>query len=121
MDLLKFGETELRGSVTAVKTSLEGETVPGLELRIDGAVNEEGLKAMAENDLEIYDADGQLLGRQEGYTTVVRHTVVLAKLNGSQKDLAAARRSLARLEEEKTELERENAALLYENLTGEAL
>lgn len=121
MDILKFGETQLQGSVVAIKTSVEGETVPGLELRIAGAVTQEALKAMTENDLMIYGADGQLLGRQEGYTTVAQHRVVLAKMNSSQKDLAATKRALSQMKEEKAILERENAALLYRKLTGEEL
>ena len=121
MDKLKMGNVELQGSVHYTSASVAGQSVPALELRVDGAVTEEALKAMKQGRLEIYGEDGLLQGEHNGYNQVVRHSIVLAKVSDERQQLAEAQSALEKLQAEKELLEQENAALLYTNLTGEVL
>lgn len=121
MDILKFGEWKLRGSAAASRATVDGQSVPALELRLEGPVTGEALEAMTAHELVICGEDGGELGRHSGYDTLVRHTVVLAKPDAGQKALAEAQRALLEAEREKAALERENAALLFANLTGEEM
>ena len=114
MDKLKLGGVELQGTAVSTVARVEGMNVPALELRIEGPVTEAVLAAAAENELQIYGADGVLQGEHCGYHTVVRHSLVLAKVTDLQQELLDTRAALE-------QAERENAALLFENLTGEVL
>lgn len=113
MDKLKIGETERTGDVLFTTAQTAGMTVPALELRLEGPVDAALLEQLEKGELEIRDEDGTLLGSYTGYDTVVRRSVVVAKVPDAQKELQAAQAQLA-------VLERENAALLYQVLTGEA-
>lgn len=121
MDKLKMGSVELQGSVHFTSGTVAGQSVPALELRVEGPVDETALAAMAQGRLEIYGENGLLQGEHTGYNTVIRHSVVLAKVSEDRAQLAEARLALEKLQVEKETLEQENAALLFENLTGEVL
>ena len=128
MDKLKFGEHEVAGSVYSCSARIGSRQVPALEIRLEGAADEALLTAMTENDLEIFDAAGEKQGEHGGYHTLTRHSVILAKVTTAEQELADTqeqrRRSVmenAALSEEKEALESENAALLFESLTGEEL
>ena len=121
MDKLKMGSVELQGSVHFTDATVAGQSVPALELRVNGPVEESALAAMAQGRLEIYGENGLLQGEHTGYSTVVRHSVVLAKVSQERQQLAEAQWALEKLQAEKEVLEQENAALLYEHLTGEVL
>ena len=54
------------------------------------------------------------MGEHSGYHTVVRHSLVLAKVTDLQQELLDTRAALE-------QVEAEHAALLYESLTGEVL
>lgn len=112
MDKLKIGEIERVGDVLFTTAQAAGMTVPALELRLEGPVDEALLAQLEKGRLEIRDGSGVLLGSYTGYDTVVRRSVVVAKVSDAQKELEEARAQLAKLEAE-------NAALLYQNLTGE--
>lgn len=121
MDKLKMGEVTLQGSVHVTTARFGEQSVPALELRVEGPVEEAALEAMKLGKLEIYGQDGVLQGVQKGYNTVVRHSVVLAKVSDTQQLLAEAKAELEALQAEKDALESEHAALLYTSLTGEVL
>ena len=74
---------------------------------------------LKEGKLEIYGADGVKQGEYLGYQTVVRRSVVVAKVTDDQQELLRVQARLAAVQAEKEALEQENAALLYESLTGE--
>lgn len=112
MDKLKIGETERTGDVLFTTAQAGGMTVPALELRLEGPVDETVLEQLKKGELEIRNEAGTLLGSYSGYDTVVRRSVVVAKVPDAQKELQAVREQLAALE-------RENAALMYQTLTGE--
>ena len=95
MDKLKIGAIERMGDVMFTTAQVEGMTVPALELRLDGPVDEALLNALEEGKLEIYGADGVKQGEYPGYGRV------------------------AEMQARNEALEQENADLLYENLTGE--
>jgi len=121
MDKLKFGSVELKGSVHFAAASVAGQSVPALELRVEGPVDETALEAMTKETLEIYGESGLLQGTHTGYNTVMRHSVILAKVSDVQQQLEEARVQLEALQAEKDALESEHAALLYTSLTGEVL
>lgn len=114
MDKIKFGDLELTGTVLSTTARVEDMTVPALELRVEGPLDQAVLDAARENDLEIYGEDGVLQGEHSGYHTVMRHSLVLAKVTDLQQELLDTRAALE-------QVEAEHAALLYENLTGEVL
>jgi hypothetical protein len=62
-----------------------------------------------------------LQGTQIGYNTVMRHSIVIAKVSDAQQQLAEAKAQLEALQAQKDALECEHAALLYASLTGEVL
>lgn len=115
MDKLKIGEIEKAGDALFTTAQVAGLTVPALELRVEGPVDE----ALKEDKLEIYGADGVKQGEYLGYQTVVRRSVVVAKVTDDQQELLRVQAELAAVQAEKEALEQENAALLYESLTGE--
>ena len=119
MDKLKIGEIERQGDALFTTAQVEGLTVPALELRMEGPVDEQLLTALAEGKLEIYGADGVKQGEYPGYTTVVRRSVVVAKVSDDQQELLRVQAQLAEAQAKNEALEQENANLLYENLTGE--
>ena len=119
MDKLKIGEIERQGDALFTTAQVEGLTVPALELRMEGPVDEQLLTALEEGKLEIYGADGVKQGEYPGYTTVVRRSVVVAKVSDDQQELLRVRAQLAEAQAKNEALEQENANLLYENLTGE--
>ena len=119
MDKLKIGEIEKAGDALFTTAQVEGLTVPALELRVEGPVDEALLEALKEGKLEIYGADGVKQGEYLGYQTVVRRSVVVAKVTDDQQELLRVQARLAAVQAEKEALEQENAALLYESLTGE--
>lgn len=119
MDKLKIGEIEKAGDALFTTAQVEGLTVPALELRVEGPVDEALLEALKEGKLEIYGADGVKQGEYLGYQTVVRRSVVVAKVTDDQQELLRVQAQLAAVQAEKEALEQENAALLYESLTGE--
>ena len=121
MDKLKMGSVQLQGSVHFTSAAVAGQSVPALELRVEGTVDETALAAMAQGRLEIYGENGLLQGEYTGYNTVIRHSVVLAKVSDERQQLAEAHSAMEKLQAEKDALEQENAALLYANLTGEVL
>ena len=114
MDKLKLGQVELNGTVLSTVARVEGMSVPALELREEGPLDTAALTAAVENDLEIYGEDGVLQGTHAGYHTVVRHSLVLAKVTDLQQELLDTRAALE-------QVEAEHAALLFESLTGEVL
>ena len=116
---LKIGEIEKAGDALFTTAQVEGLTVPALELRVEGPVDEALLEALKEGKLEIYGADGVKQGEYLGYQTVVRRSVVVAKVTDDQQELLRVQARLAAVQAEKEALEQENAALLYESLTGE--
>lgn len=119
MDKLKIGEIERMGDALFTTAQVEGLTVPALELRLEGPVDEAVLAALEKDKLEIYGADGIKQGEYPGYHTVVRRSVVVAKVSDQQQELLRVQAQLAAVQEEKEVLEQENANLLYESLTGE--
>ena len=119
MDKLKIGEIEKAGDALFTTAQVEGLTVPALELRVEGPVDEALLEALKEGKLEIYGADGVKQGEYLGYQTVVRRSVVVAKVTDDQQELLRVQARLAAVQAEKEALEQENAALLYDSLTGE--
>lgn len=119
MDKLKIGEIEKAGDALFTTAQVAGLTVPALELRVEGPVDEALLEALKEGKLEIYGADGVKQGEYLGYQTVVRRSVVVAKVTDDQQELLRVQARLAAVQAEKEALEQENAALLYESLTGE--
>ena len=119
MDKLKIGEIEKAGDALFTTAQVEGLTVPALELRVEGPVDEALLEALKEGKLEIYGADGVKQGEYLGYQTVVRRSVVVAKVTDDQQELLRVQARLAAVQAEKEALEQEDAALLYESLTGE--
>lgn len=121
MDKLKMGDVTLKGSVHFTTARVAEQSVPALELRVEGPVDATALEAMKTGKLEIYGEDGVLQGTQNGYHTVVRHSVVIAKVSDVQQQLAEAKEQLETLQAEKEILEAEHAALLYTSLTGEVL
>lgn len=121
MDKLKMGDVTLNGSVHFTTARVAEQSVPALELRVEGPVEAAALEAMKAGKLEIYGEDGVLQGAQIGYNTVVRHSVVIAKVSDVQQQLAEAKAQLEELQDEKNLLEAEHAALLYTSLTGEVL
>lgn len=121
MDKLKMGDVTLQGSVHFTTARVAEQSVPALELRVEGPVDEAVLEAVKAGKLEIYGEDGVLQGTQTGYNTVVRHSVVIAKVSDVQQQLAEAKAQLEELQDEKNLLEAEHAALLYTSLTGEVL
>lgn len=121
MDKLKMGSVQLQGSVHFTTGTVAGQQVPALELRVEGPVDETALAAMEQGRLEIYGENGLLQGEYTGYDTVIRHSIVLAKVSDERKQLAEAQTALEKLQAEKALLEQENAALLYHELTGEVL
>ena len=121
MDKLIFGQTEVRGTAVSTTAEVNGKAVPALEIRVSGPVEQAVLDAMAEGTLEIRGEDGVLQGSHSGYSTVARHSVVLAKVSDAQQELAQTRKALAESEEKRAVLEQENAELLYHSLTGEVL
>ena len=114
MDKLKLGQVELNGTVMSTVARVGGMSVPALELRVEDPLDAAALTAAVENDLEIYGEDGVLQGTHSGYHTVVRHSLVLAKVTDLQQELLDTRAALAQVESE-------HAALLFESLTGEVL
>ena len=121
MDKLKIGSAELNGDVYVTSARVEGMTVPALELRVEGPVERSVLDALKKCKLEIWSGDGVRQGEYEGYHTVCRHSIVVAKVSDAQQELAETRTALEALKAEKAALESEHAALLYETLTGEAM
>ena len=119
MDKLKIGEIERMGDALFTTAQVEGLNVPALELRLEGPVDEAVLAALEKDKLEIYGADGIKQGEYPGYHTVVRRSVVVAKVSDQQQELLRVQAQLAAVQEEKEVLEKENANLLYESLTGE--
>lgn len=119
MDKLKIGEIERMGDDLFTTAQVEDMTVPALELRLEGPVDEAVLTALEEGKLEIYGADGIKQGEYPGYNTVVRRSIVVAKVSDDQKELLRVQAQLAAVQAEKEALEQENANLLYESLTGE--
>lgn len=121
MDKLKMGQVTLKGSVHFTTARVAEQSVPALELRVEGPVDEAALAAMEQGELEIYGADGVLQGTHKGYSKVLRHSVIVAKVSDAQQQLADAKAELESLQAEQQALEQEHAALLYERLTGEVL
>ena len=119
MDKLKIGAIERMGDVMFTTAQVEGMTVPALELRLDGPVDEELLNALEKGKLEIYGADGVRQGEYPGYGRVVRRSVVVAKVSDDQQELLRMQNRLAEMQARNEALEQENADLLYESLTGE--
>lgn len=119
MDKLKIGEIERMGDVLFTTAQVEGMTVPALKLRLEGPVDETLLTALEEGKVEIYGADGVKQGDYSGYSTVVRRSVVVAKVTDDQQELLRVQAQLAAAQTENEALEQENANLLYESLTGE--
>ena len=121
MDKLKIGEIERQGDALFTTAQVEGLTVPALELRMEGPVDEQLLTALEEGKLEIYGADGVKQGEYPGYSTVIRRSVVVAKVSDDQQELLRVQAQLAEAQAQNEALEQENANLLYESLTGEVL
>ena len=121
MDKLKMGDVTLQGSVHFTTARVAEQSVPALELRVEGPVDEAVLEAVKAGKLEIYGEDSILQGTQIGYNTVMRHSIVIAKVSDAQQQLAEAKAQLEALQAEKDALECEHAALLYASLTGEVL
>ena len=108
------------GNMSVEERKTIGAETNELKNQITVALGEK-LEAMKLGKLEIYGQDGVLQGVQKGYNTVVRHSVVLAKVSDTQQLLAEAKAELEALQAEKDALESEHAALLYTSLTGEVL
>lgn len=128
MDKLKFGKQEVAGSVYSCSAKVGSRQAPALEIRLEGPADAVLLKAMTENSLEIFDEAGEKQGEHSGYHTLTRHSVILAKVTEPEQELADVQEQLrlrllenAALNEENQALEAENAALLFESLTGEEL
>jgi len=114
MDKIKFGELELAGTVLSTVARVGEMNVPALEIRVEGPLDQAALDAAQASALEIYGEDGVLQGEHSGYHTIVRHSLVLAKVTDLQQELLDTRAALEQVEAEHT-------ALLYESLTGEVL
>lgn len=119
MDKLMFGGTELYGTVRSTTARVGARQVPALEIEPEGGLTAQELAAMTENDLRICDEAGEVQGVQEGYRTLIRHSVVLAKVTSAEAELAQAQDDLQEARRTNAALEQENARMLYEYLTGE--
>ena len=70
-----------------------GKSYPALRVVFDGGVTAEELDALCSGALEILDDDGNVVGTQEGYTTLGEHSVVIGKITTAEQErdtLAAA-------------------------------
>ena len=70
-----------------------GKTYPALRFVFDGGVTAEELDALCSGSLEIVDENGQVAGKQDGYTTRREHSFTVAKITTPEKErdeLAAA-------------------------------
>ena len=65
-----------------------GTSRPSMRVQLSGALSDAQLEALTSQPLELYDGD-ELLGRHEGYDTVVRHELTLAMVT-SQEQLEQA-------------------------------
>ena len=65
-----------------------GTSRPSMRVQLSGALSEAQLEALMTQPWELYDGD-ELLGRHEGYDTVVRHELTLAMV-ASQEQLEQA-------------------------------
>jgi hypothetical protein len=70
-----------------------GKSYPALRVVFSGGVTAEGLDALCSGSIEILDDDGNVVGTQEGYTTLGEHSVVIGKITTAEQErdtLAAA-------------------------------
>ena len=119
MDRLKFGTYEVQGDVYQSSARVGARQVPALEIVIRDEISRDALTAMQQHDMVICGENGETLGTQRGYHSLMRHSVILAKVTDAEQELAEAQDALLEGERERRQLEAENAALLFENLTGE--
>lgn len=103
MDKLRFGTVELWGTVHQSSACQDGRQLPALELRIQGGADASMLEAMQNCPLEVLDEQDQVQGVHEGYTKLMRHSVLLARADEAQ--------LLAEMKQRCEALEKENAAL----------
>ncbi len=100
MDKLKLGEVERLGDAIYTTCQVNGSTVPALELRLEGPVDAEFLQALEQQELEIYGADGLQQGSYVGYHTVMRKSVVVARVSDAQQEVLRLKAQLAALEQQ---------------------
>ncbi len=100
MDKLKIGALERLGDVHFTTCQVEGITLPALELRLEGGIDQPLLEALEAGELEIYGQDGLRQGAYSGYGKVVRKSVVVAKVSDDQQELIRLKAQLAALEQE---------------------
>lgn len=70
-----------------------GKSYPALRVVFDGGVTADELDALCSGAFEILDDDGNVVGTQEGYTTLGEHSVVIGKITTAEQErdtLAAA-------------------------------
>lgn len=70
-----------------------GKSYPALRIVFDGGVTADELGALCSGVLEILDDDGNVVGTQDGYTTLGEHSVVIGKITTAEQErdtLAAA-------------------------------
>lgn len=70
-----------------------GKSYPALRVVFDGGVTAEELDALCSGSIEILDDSGNVVGVQNGYTTLGEHSVILGKITTAEQErdnLAAA-------------------------------
>jgi hypothetical protein len=70
-----------------------GKSYPALRVVFDGGVTADELNALCSGALEILDDAGNVVGTQDGYTTLGEHSVVIGKITTAEQErdtLAAA-------------------------------
>lgn len=70
-----------------------GKSYPALRVVFEGGVTADELDALCSGALEILDANGNVVGVQDGYTTRGEHSLVLGKITSAEQErdeLAAA-------------------------------
>lgn len=70
-----------------------GKNYPALRIVFNGGVTAEELDALCSGVLEILDNDGNVVGTQDGYTTLGEHSLVIGKITTAEQErdnLAAA-------------------------------
>lgn len=71
----------------------DGKNYPALRIVFNGGVTAEELDALCSGVLEILDNDGNVVGTQDGYTTLGEHSLVIGKITTAEQErdeLAAA-------------------------------
>lgn len=80
-------------SIFAETLRKNNKTYPALRFVFDGGVTAEELDALCSGAIEILGDDGNVVGTQEGYTTLGEHSVVIGKITTAEQErdnLAAA-------------------------------